>query len=492
MSKADIIVEKALSLKGSHEYDNYCQRFVRVCYEAAGIYASASSAAEACSKWKISENMNNVPRGAAVYFKGTGSYGHVGIATGNGNVVHAANGVRVQSLEYCDKRYVFIGWGWHGGSNPDGKTSSSSAASSTSSGTKKTATVKRDIEEVRHIPLSGYEDALRGTIDSALTDERGYELLVENDRVYMPAVAGTLTLDYRRSLAPTALHFKALKDNVLDFREGSPLRLRIGGRDIFRGYVFEKSRSERDIISVTAYDSLRYFKNKDTLLYKNKKYSELLSMIIGDCHLKAGDIADTGYVIAKQLEEGTYFDILANAADITYTATGRQYVLLDDFGSICLRKQEDMSTGIVLEGNVIGSFDYTSTIDREVYNYVLAAYNNTSKGVREVYSLSDSNTALWGRLQYYLKLKEEMNSAQLKSAMEQYLKQYSRKRRYLTLKEVKGDINVRGGSLVRVSLDLGDIIINEDMICERAIHSFYGREHLMELYLSGREGEFDV
>ena len=80
MSKVDLIVEKGLSLKGSHEYDNYCQRFVRVCYEAAGIYAQAASAKEACEKWKISDNMNNIPRGAAVYYKGCllyTSYGKV-------------------------------------------------------------------------------------------------------------------------------------------------------------------------------------------------------------------------------------------------------------------------------------------------------------------------------------------------------------------------------------------------------------------------------
>lgn len=490
MSKADLIVEKGLSLKGSHEYDNYCQRFVRVCYEAAGIYAQAASAKEACEKWKISDNMNNIPRGAAVYYKGSGEYGHVGIATGNGNIIHAANGVKVEGLEYCDKKYVFIGWGWHGGSKPDGGTAASSGSTgSTGSSSKK---VKREIEQIKYNRLSGYEDSITGAVDTAVTGERGYELLIENDRVYMPAAAGPLTLEYRRSLAPTALRFKALKDNELDFREGSPVRLRVGGNDIFRGYVFEKSRTERDIISVTAYDSLRYFKNKDTILYKNKKYSELLTMLAADYRLKTGDIADTGYVIAKQLEDGTVFDILANAADITFGATGKRYVLLDDFGSICLRSEEDMRTDIVLNSGVIGSFDYTSTIDREVYDYVLAAYDDTSTGIRQVYTLSDSNTALWGRLQYFLKLKEEMNPAQIKAAMEKYLKQYSRKRRYLTLKEVKGDIAVRGGTILRVALDLGDIVIDEEMTCERVIHSFQGREHLMELYLYGREGEFDV
>ncbi len=500
MSQLDIILNKALSLKGSHSYDEYCQRFVRVCCEAAGITGEAASANEAYGKWKVSDRMDNVPAGAAVYFKGTNAYGHVGIATANGNVIHAADGVRVQSLEYCDKKYVFKGWGWQGGIRPDGAAGSEKLAADnvesgkTSGSTKDgSSTGVRTIEEIAEKSLGAtYKSSLFGAIDSAESAGSGYELLIENDRVYLPVIEGAVTLEYKRQLNPGVLRFNVHKDNIINFQGGSPVRLRVGGKDIFRGYVFEKSRKERDIISVTAYDSLRYFKNKDTILYRNKKYSDLLKMLIKDYRLREGDICDTGYVIEKQLEEGTVFDILANAADITYVQTGSSFVLLDDFGSICLRNRQSMTTDIVFDKDNTGSFDYTSTIDREVYDYIQVVIDNKKEGVRNVYTASDDNTALWGRLQYYFKPKEELNEAQIKALADEYLKRYSRKRRYLSLFDVKGDISVRGGSVVGVNLDLGDIIVNEQMTCDRVCHTFYGKHHLMDIDLYGREGEFDV
>ncbi len=504
MSQLDIILNKAKELKGSHEYDNYCQRFVRVCYEAAGITGQAASANEACKKWSVSDKMDNIPTGAAVYFKGIGFDGHVGICTGNGNIIHAANGVRIQSIDYCNKKYIFKGWGWQGGKMPEGASGGNVRSDAKKSSTVKTKTnatkgtaarTTRTIEEIAEKNLGGaYRESIYGKIDSADAGDinKGYELLIEKDKIYLPSVQGQLSLEYKRQLSPGALRFNVLKDSNIDFAEGSPVRLRVGGKNVFRGYVFEKSRQERDIISVLAYDSLRYFKNKDTVLYRNKKYSDLLKMFIKDYGLKQGDICDTGYVIEKQLEEGTLFDILANAADITYNQTGKAFTLLDDFGSICLRSSEGMKSNGMLDENNVGSFDYTSTIDREVYDYVQIAMDNKKQGVRNVYALSDDNTALWGRLQYYLKPNEELNEAQIRELAQKCLKRYSRKRRYLSLYDVKGDITVRGGSIVRVKLDLGDISVDEFMTCDRVKHRFFGKSHLMDIDLYGREGEFDV
>lgn len=495
MSQLDIIIDKALSLKGSHKYDNYCQRFVRVCYEAAGIIGEAASANEACSKWKVSDSMDNVPAGAAVYFKGIGAYGHVGIATANGNVIHAANGVRIQTLEYCDKKYVFKGWGWQGGKKPEGAEGTAKVAGEKKSteGTKKTTAKTKTIEELSFKNLGKTAgESLFGAIDTVGKADKGYELLIENDKVYLPVILGEVTLEYKRQLSPGTLRFNVLKDKDIDFQEGSPVRLRVGGKDIFRGYVFEKSRKERDIISVTAYDSLRYFKNKDTVLYRGKKYSDLLRMLISDYRLKEGDICDTGYVIEKQIEEGTVFDILANAADITYLQNGTVFTLLDEFGKICLRNTEAMTTDFVLNSDNTSYFDYTTTIDREVYDYIRVIADDKNKGVRNVYSLSDDNVMRWGRIQCCLKQMEELTEPQIRQLAEGYLKRYSRKRRYLSLFDVQGNISLRGGSIVKVNFDLGDIVINEMMTCEKVRHRFCGNNHLMNVDLYGREGEFDV
>ena len=63
---------------------------------------------------------------------------------------------------------------------------------------------------------------------------------------------------------------------------GNPVSFRFNGANVFYGYVFKKSRSDNRLIKVTAYDQLRYFKNKDTISYVNKTYADVLKMLAAD------------------------------------------------------------------------------------------------------------------------------------------------------------------------------------------------------------------
>ena len=88
-----------------------------------------------------------------------------------------------------------------------------------------------------------------------------------------------------------------VKDDTLNFHEGNPVSFRFNGANVFYGYVFKKSRSDNRLIKVTAYDQLRYFKNKDTISYTNKTYADVLKMLAADYGLKVGTVADTKYKI---------------------------------------------------------------------------------------------------------------------------------------------------------------------------------------------------
>ena len=68
------------------------------------------------------------------------------------------------------------------------------------------------------------------------------------------------------------------------------------------------------------------------------------------------------------------------------------------------------------------------------------------------------------------------------------LKLYDQKTRKLTVKNAFGDVRVRAGSAVVVSLDLGDIVTNNYLMVEKVTHTFKGDEHFMDLTLIG--GEF--
>ena len=116
------------------------------------------------------------------------------------------------------------------------------------------------------------------------------------------------------------------------------MSLRLDGEGFFCGYVFTRARSAGGRVEVTAYDQLRYLRSRDTLLYEGKTASALLRMLAADFRLTLGDVEETGYAIPIGAEENVpVWDMVENALDETYRATGRRYVLYDDFGKICLK-----------------------------------------------------------------------------------------------------------------------------------------------------------
>ena len=83
-------------------------------------------------------------------------------------------------------------------------------------------------------------------------------------------IEGDIVWETTRSGAASSLTFTVVKDDTLNFHEGNPVSFRFNGSNVFYGYVFKKSRSDNRLIKVTAYDQLRYFKNKDTISYVNR------------------------------------------------------------------------------------------------------------------------------------------------------------------------------------------------------------------------------
>lgn len=122
-TQVERIIAKSKELMGSSYIDSsgmtYCQRFVRHCYEAAGLSGSAGSAKEAGDKWIVSTSKTNIPVGAAVYFTNGNSNGHVGIYIGNNKMRHVWSKGRVCETS-INVASGYRGWGWHGGQKPTG------------------------------------------------------------------------------------------------------------------------------------------------------------------------------------------------------------------------------------------------------------------------------------------------------------------------------------------------------------------------------------
>lgn len=315
------------------------------------------------------------------------------------------------------------------------------------------------------------------------------ELYIFNGKkAYIPAILNDITWTTERTGTPGKLEFKVYNDSKLKFTEGNAVSLLVDKKKIFYGYVFKKQRSDEDTIAVTAYDQLRYFKNKDTIVYEGKTAGDLLNMLAKSFHLSCGKVADTKYVIPQRIESNkTLFDMMQNALDLTMTNTGKIYTLYDDFGSLTLRDLDDMTTNVLIDKDTCESIEYTSSIDGETYNQIKLTFENEETGKRDVYMTKDSeNINNWGVLQYYDTLKEGENGA---VKAEKLLELYNRKSRSLDVKGAFGSTKVRAGSFVYAQLKFDDLKVDNYQLCEKVVHKFSENSHTMDLTLIG--GKFD-
>lgn len=320
------------------------------------------------------------------------------------------------------------------------------------------------------------------------------ELLIstQSGQTFIPALEEPIEWTTERRSSPGKLTFNVVKDNVISFQEGDSVSLKVDGKPVFFGFIFTKKRDREQIISCTAYDQLRYFKNKDTYVYKNKTASQFIQMLAADFNLNVGTMEDTGFVIASRVEDNTsLFDMAENALDLTLTNTKQMFVLYDDFGKLTLKNIANMKVGdgglyFMIDAESGENFEYASSIDDQTYNKIKLSYENEKGGKRDIYIAQDSSHInQWGVLQYFDTLSKGENGAAKADAL---LKLYNAKTRKLRILNAFGDVRVRAGSMIIVNLGLGDINVKNFMLVEKATHTFRLDEHFMTLTVRG--GEF--
>ena len=296
------------------------------------------------------------------------------------------------------------------------------------------------------------------------------ELLIQNgDTVYFPAVLEDIKWETERYGSPGKLTFKCMYDSKLNVTEGNPVRLRWNGLNVFYGFIFKIEKDKEPVLSITAYDQLRYFKNKDTYVINGKTAGEVLELIAADFELQTGDVEDTGYVIPSLVEDGkSLFDIMQDCLDQTLMNVGEMYVLYDDFGSLLLKNIANLAVNILIDSETGENYKYSSSIDDQTYNKIKLVYDNKNTGQRDVYIAQDSSKMNeWGMLQYYDKLSEGENG---KEKVESLLQLYNRKSKSFQITNAIGDVSVRAGCLLPVILDLGVAKVQSMMLVESCIN----------------------
>jgi hypothetical protein len=192
---------------------------------------------------------------------------------------------------------------------------------------------------------------------------------------------------------------------------------------------------------------------------------------------------NTAYIIPTVVEENiAALDIILDVLEETLLNTGNMFVFYDDAGKLTLRNCASMvSTTMVME-DTAENFDYSSSIDDESYNSIVLYYKDEEHGMKVFTASSPSTINRWGTLRYFEEVKTPTIGQNKANAL---LKLYNKKTRELKVSGAFGDITVRGGTLIPVRLNLGDVTTNNYMLVDKVIHKFDNNSHTMDLTLEG-------
>lgn len=479
----------------------WCHMFVSWCAAKAGIPSSVvpktASTSEGMAWFKSRgifkyKGKYTPKRGDLVYFK-TGR-SHVGIVEKvTGSTLHTIEGNtsdRVARRTYPLSEKTITGYGVpkYTGINA----CSSTGTSGTGSGNQDT---ESELKYLKKVLKRHYNGNISKTIDAEVKEttklpEGKAVVKISNGNIKftLPVLDG-MKVTWERNGTPGKLVFEAPYEKKFKVVEGNTVILKVDGVNFFKGYVFSREMSKNGIMSYTVYDQLRYLKNKDTLVYKEKTATEVIEIIAKRFKLECGIIADTGYRTSAIEDNTTLFDIIQNALSNTLIMTGKVYVLYDNSGKLCLSDIAGMKVNsCVVDMETGENFKYGTSIDDGVYNKVKLIYENKETGRYDMYVTENTiNIDMWGVLQYVENI-DTPDLGKLKSKA--LLLFYNKKQKNLSVSGVVGNCKVRAGSLVPVILNLKDMKISNYMMVERVTHIFKNRQHSMDLVLSG--GGFDA
>jgi hypothetical protein len=313
-----------------------------------------------------------------------------------------------------------------------------------------------------------------------------YRIIIQTSaaKFIEPAVEDDITWDLELRDVPGKLTFSCRDDAALKFREGNPVAFTANGKGVFYGFIFNQSRDTSGSVKVTAYDQIRYLKNKDTYVFRKKTATQILKKLAKDFGLNLGTCANTKKKIKSLVEDNvTLLDMVQDALDLTVDSRKTMYFLYDDYGKLRIRSAESMKLSVLINHDTAEDFSFESSIDSDTYNVVKLVYTNAKKKTRDVY-MAKSSKAInnWGRLQYFEKLNNPKNGKKKANAV---LKLKNRVERSLSVKGAFGDIRVRAGSTIPVALQLGAVTQSGYLLVEKVSHKFTADRHTMDLTLKG-------
>ncbi len=319
------------------------------------------------------------------------------------------------------------------------------------------------------------------------------QIIIQNNtdgKVYdVSKLALKISWETTLSGQPGKLTFDLLPDPDTKINEGSPISLKVNGTGVFFGYIFKRQIKKDDITSITAYDQMRYLKNKDTYapaVLSGMTASQRFEKLCKDFQLKYRVVNASNYVLADKLfDNKSLFEIMEACIDETLAFNGNWFVIRDNFGVLEFCNLNNLKTTLIIgDKSLLQEQDYESSIDNDTYNKIKIVQENEKSGKRDVYIVQDgANMKKWGNLQYFEKVDDNLNAAQIQQYAEMLLKAKNRITKKLKLTCI-GDLKVFAGAGVILSIEdlqREGVPINQYFLVTSCTHTFENDLHTMKL-----------
>ncbi|QNK87743.1 phage portal protein [Sporosarcina sp. resist] len=269
---------------------------------------------------------------------------------------------------------------------------------------------------------------------------------------------------------------------IVNVEEGDTLLFKWRGEELFRGIVFDRSRTKNGVMSVTAHDRMQYLLiNKTTRVFTNKRADQMATSLMQEFEVPIGAFANTGHVIKSRVfkNETSLYDIILDGLTETLKQTKQRFRLFSKKGKAYLEKLDNPSKLWVLETGVnIEDYTYSTSINDTATKVKLVAGEEKKQITASV--TDDAGRKKFGVLQHYEKVTGKINQAQLTDRANKILADKKGVKKEFVV-DARGIADLISGMPVRVIED--ELKVNKVFFVDSDTHTFRGNRHTMTLSL---------
>lgn len=190
---------------------------------------------------------------------------------------------------------------------------------------------------------------------------------------------------------------------------GSKISVKLNGKEIFKGVVWEREFSSSNELNVTAYDYLIYvLKNKITCNIKRTTAEKAVESICSKLGIETGKLASPRVSVKKVISQQTGYEAIMALYKQAAKTTGKKYMMLIEKGKLRVIEKGEVIPDFVLSADTnIISTDYKDTLDSMVNKVQI--YSDKRKYLGEVHN--ETWKKKYGLLQENYTKEDGVNSA---------------------------------------------------------------------------------